>query len=72
MSIYIYWVPKLHPPACETDNPANSISWSIEKAPMLMRSLSSAMAFLAESVYAYIGEPPLYAFLYICIYIYVP
>lgn len=40
-----YW------PACETERPANSISWSIEKAPVLINSLSKAAAFLAESVW---------------------
>jgi len=43
-------------PACETDRPASSMSWSIEKAPMLMRSLSRAAAFLAESVYKNVSD----------------
>lgn len=38
-------------PAWETESPANSINWSSEKAPMDMRSLSSAAAFLADIVY---------------------
>lgn len=37
-------------PAWETERPANSINWSSEKAPMDMRSLSSAAAFLADMV----------------------
>ena len=37
-------------PACETDRPASSMSWSIEKAPLLMSSLSSSLAALAPSV----------------------
>lgn len=40
----------LYVPAWETESPASSISWSSEKAPMDMRSLSSAAAFLAEIV----------------------
>ena len=35
-------------PACETDNPANSISWSRDHPPISMRSLSSAAASLEE------------------------
>lgn len=38
-------------PVWETESPANSISWSSEKAPMDMRSLSSAAAFFADIVY---------------------
>lgn len=38
-------------PAWETESPANSINWSSEKAPMDMRSLSSAAAFFADIVY---------------------
>lgn len=38
-------------PACETDNPANSINWSMEKAPVLISSLSNAAAFFAERVW---------------------
>jgi hypothetical protein len=37
-------------PACETDRPASSISWSMEKAPVLISSLSRAAAAFAESV----------------------
>lgn len=40
-------------PAWETESPASSISWSMEKAPALMRSVSRAAAFLAESVWVY-------------------
>lgn len=40
----------LYVPAWETERPANSINWSSEKAPMDMRSLSSAAAFLADMV----------------------
>lgn len=36
--------------ACETESPANSISWSIENAPVDMSSWSSAAALLAEIV----------------------
>lgn len=35
-------------PACETDNPANSMSWSKDHPPISIRSLSSAAAFLEE------------------------
>lgn len=35
-------------PACETDNPANSMSWSKDHPPISMRSLSSAAASLEE------------------------
>jgi hypothetical protein len=38
-------------PACATDSPASSMSWSMEKAPELMSSLSRAAAFLAERVW---------------------
>lgn len=38
-------------PACETESPASSINWSIEKAPVDMSSWSSAAALLAERVY---------------------
>jgi hypothetical protein len=37
-------------PACDIDKPANSMSWSREKAPILMRSLSRAAAFFADRV----------------------
>lgn len=37
-------------PACETDRPASSISWSMEKAPVLISSLSRAAAAFEESV----------------------
>lgn len=40
----------MYVPAWETERPANSINWSSEKAPMDMRSLSSAAAFLADMV----------------------
>lgn len=36
-----------HLQAWETESPASSINWSIEKAPTDMRSLSSAAAFSA-------------------------
>lgn len=35
-------------PACETDNPANSINWSNDHPPISMRSLSRAAASLEE------------------------
>lgn len=38
-------------PAWETERPANSINWSMEKAPELMSSLSSSAAFFAERVW---------------------
>lgn len=38
-------------PAWDTERPASSISWSIEKAPLLMSSLSRAAAALAERVW---------------------
>lgn len=41
----------IYVPAWETESPANSINWSSEKAPMDMRSLSSAAAFFADIVY---------------------
>lgn len=44
------WGIVLYVPACETESPASSINWSREKAPMDMRSLSSAAAFLADMV----------------------
>lgn len=48
-------------PACDTDRPASSMSWSMEKAPVLMSSLSSAAAALAERVCScqlcFIGSP---------------
>ncbi len=42
-----------HTPTCETDNPASSMSWSMEKAPVLISSWSRAAAALAESVCGY-------------------
>ena len=39
-------------PAWETERPASSINWSIEKAPVLISSLSSAAAFSAVRVFA--------------------
>lgn len=42
---------EIHVPAWETESPANSINWSSEKAPMDMRSLSSAAAFFADIVF---------------------
>lgn len=41
-------------PACETERPANSMSWSIEKAPVLMSSLSKAAAALEPRVWGFI------------------
>jgi len=38
-------------PACETESPASSINWSIEKAPVVMSSWSSEAALLAEIVF---------------------
>ena len=38
-------------PAWDTDNPANSINWSMEKAPVLMSSWSRAAALFAEIVF---------------------
>lgn len=40
----------LHPPTWETESPASSISWSMEKAPVLISSLSRAAAAFAERV----------------------
>ncbi len=40
----------LHRPTWETDSPASSISWSMEKAPVLISSLSRAAAAFAERV----------------------
>lgn len=36
--------------ACDTDSPASSISWSSEKPPLPISSLSSSPAFAAEMV----------------------
>lgn len=45
------WQSRKRSPAWETEMPASSINWSIEKAPILIRSWSSAVALLAEMVY---------------------
>lgn len=42
-------------PTCETDKPASSINWSSEKAPTLIRSLSRAAAFFADSVWSWLS-----------------
>lgn len=45
-------------PACETLNPASSISWSRENAPIDMRSLSSAAALAAVRYYRLLSTAP--------------
>lgn len=48
---------KCYIPACETDSPASSISWSRDQPPMSasMRSLSSDAASFDEIAYTYIS-----------------
>ena len=43
-------------PAWDTERPASSMSWSMEKAPVLISSASSAAAAFAESVWAMSAE----------------
>ena len=44
-------VRRVQVPAWETESPASSISWSMEKAPVDMSSWSRAAALFAEMVW---------------------